>query len=95
VTEGTEQFSELLKISLIGWSSIEPAGPRLVLRHYRPIVLGLAMRHRAEQSIAPDISRRQRHANSTAGLKREIGILQAQDGALAGRLKRSSAMILP
>ncbi len=66
-------------------TSRQPARPRLILRHHRPVVLGFAMRDRADQPVAPDIPTRKWHADRAAGFEREIGVLQAENGALAGR----------
>jgi hypothetical protein len=65
---------------------IQPASPRLILRHHRPVVLALAVRKCAHQAIAPHVAARQRHADGSAGREREIGVFEPQHGALPGRL---------
>ena len=37
---------------------LQPARPRLILGHHRPVVFALAMGERADQAIAPDIAAR-------------------------------------
>ena len=68
--EGSEQRRAPPKLECL----LKPARPRLILGHYRPVVFALAMRQRADEAIAPDIAARQRHADSLAGGKREIGV---------------------
>ena len=62
--------------SSTGWLS-QPAGARLFERHHRPVLVAVAMRHRADQAIAPDVAARQRHADCSACGERKLGILQA------------------
>ncbi len=63
----------------------QPAGACLVARHYRPVVFAFAVSDRADQAIAPDIAARQRNAHRLGGGERGVGVLEAQNSALAGR----------
>src|SRR5262249_3811645 len=62
--------------SSTGWLS-QPAGAPLFERHHRPVLVAVAMRHRADEAIAPDVSARQRHTDCSACGKRKLGIFQA------------------
>ena len=41
--------------SSTGWLS-QPAGARLFERHHRPVLVAVAMRHRADEAITPDVA---------------------------------------
>lgn len=62
--------------SSTGWLS-QPAGARLFERHHRPVLVAVAMRHRADEAITPDVAARQRHADCSACGERKLGIFQA------------------
>src|SRR5262245_26142960 len=62
--------------SSTGWLS-QPAGARLFERHYSPVLVAVAMRHRADEAITQDVAARQRHADCSACGERKLSIFQA------------------
>src|SRR5262245_43621028 len=62
--------------SSTGWLS-QPTGARLFERHYSPVLVAVAMRHRADEAITQDVAARQRHADCSACGERKLSIFQA------------------